>query len=56
MKYLNMWWNLRDEKDKLRFRKIVDSGQLEIVNGGWSMPDEACSNYEDLLNNYILGH
>ena len=20
------------------------------------MPDEACSNYEDILNNYVIGH
>lgn len=35
---------------------LIKNGQLEIVNGGWSMPDEACPSYEDLLNNFLIGH
>jgi alpha-mannosidase len=37
-------------------RELIKSGQLEFVNGGWSQPDEACSNYEDLLQNFNIAH
>lgn len=39
-----------------RLKEVIRSGQLEIVNGGMSMPDEACTNYEDLIDNFVLGH
>jgi hypothetical protein len=29
---------------------------LEIVNGGWAANDEANANYEDIINNMMLGH
>ena len=27
-----------------------------MVNGGWSAPDEAITTYDDLLDNFIVGH
>jgi len=32
------------------------NGQLEIVNAGWSMHDEAVPHYEDMINNMYIGH
>jgi len=29
---------------------------LELVNAGWSMHDEACPIYEDMINNMKIGH
>ena len=29
---------------------------MEIVQGGWVSTDEACPNYEDMINNMIVGH
>ena len=37
-------------------KKLIQTGQLEITQGGWSSTDEACTNYEDLINNMYLGH
>jgi hypothetical protein len=37
-------------------RMLVQSGRLEILNAGWSMHDEACPHYEDLINNMWKGH
>lgn len=31
------------------------NGQLEIINAGWSMHDEACPIYEDMINNMMFG-
>lgn len=37
-------------------KKLVDNGQLELLNGGWSMHDEACPTYEDMIDNMMMGH
>ena len=34
----------------------MKNGQLELVNAGWSMHDEACPTYEDMINNHLVGH
>jgi len=34
----------------------VKEGRLEFANGGWSASDEACPNYEDMINNMLIGH
>jgi alpha-mannosidase len=41
---------------KTSVRQLVQGGRLEIVNAGWSMHDEACVYYEDMLNNMMKGH
>jgi hypothetical protein len=35
---------------------LIKNGQLEILNGGWVAGDEADPNYEDLINNMMIGH
>ena len=35
---------------------MVNTGRLEFVNGGWSMHDEACTHYEDMILNMQKGH
>jgi hypothetical protein len=37
-------------------RQLVKEGRLEFVNAGWSMHDEACTHYEDMINNMMIGH
>ena len=56
MKYFNMWYTRLGDADKERVKKVIKNGQLEIVQGGWSATDEACPNYEDMINNMYLGH
>jgi hypothetical protein len=54
--FLKMWWEEQSEEGRKIVRDLVHSGRLEIVNGGWAMPDEACPHYNDLINNFITGH
>lgn len=35
---------------------LVREKRLEFANGGWSATDEACPNYEDLIDNMLIGH
>ena len=41
---------------KADVRTLVLEGRLELLNAGWSMHDEACPHYEDMLNNMMVGH
>jgi hypothetical protein len=51
MKFFSMWWNEQNDDMKAKTRQLVRNGQFEIVNAGWSMHDEACPIYEDMIDN-----
>lgn len=51
-----MWFYKQNEDRKNQVRYLVNNGQFEIANAGWSMHDEACPLYEDMINNHMFGH
>lgn len=51
MKFFHMWWEEQDESMKNITRKLIRNGQFEFINAGWSMHDEACPIFEDMINN-----
>lgn len=56
MKFFSMWWDEQNDAKKNDVRKLVKNGQLEFVNAGWSMHDEACTHHDDMMNNMMVGH
>jgi alpha-mannosidase len=56
MKFFSMWWKNQNEEIKAAVRAMTKEGRLEFVNAGWSMHDEACTHYEDMVNNMIIGN
>ncbi|OQV21401.1 Alpha-mannosidase 2x [Hypsibius exemplaris] len=54
--FFELWWQTLDEVKKEQARKLVASGRLEIVNGGYVMPDEASTHYYGILHQYVYGH
>lgn len=56
MKFFTMWYYEQDQEVKDQVRMLIKEGRLEFVNGGWSMHDEACPHFEDMINNMMLGH
>ncbi|XP_066143340.1 lysosomal alpha-mannosidase-like [Euwallacea fornicatus] len=49
------WWTHETDEMKNKFKTLVDNGQLEIINGGWSMNDEACVNYLSVIDQFTWG-
>ena len=56
MKFFQMWWKLQTDDMKDKVRGLVANGQLELVNAGWSMHDEACPTYGEMITNMRMGH
>lgn len=53
--FFHQWWLEQNELTKELVRKLVRTGQLEFINGGWCMSDEAATHYVDLIDQMTLG-
>ncbi|CAN6572506.1 unnamed protein product [Malus baccata var. baccata] len=54
--FFQRWW--RDQSDTVQsiVKQLVTSGQLEFINGGMCMHDEAATHYIDMIDQTTLGH
>ena len=51
-----MWWDEQDRHTKEDVRRLARKGQFEFVNAGWSAHDEACTHYDGIMTNMMIGH
>ena len=56
MGFFERWWRRQSEEIKDIVRVLIAEDRLEIVNGGYSMSDEATPYFEDFINNMRSGH
>mmetsp|Transcript_14835 Transcript_14835/g.23010 ORF Transcript_14835/g.23010 Transcript_14835/m.23010 type:complete len:131 (+) Transcript_14835:485-877(+) len=56
MGFFTIWYNQQTPEKKEVVKNLIKNGQLEIVNGGWSANDEANPNFDDIINNMMIGH
>lgn len=54
--FLERWFRDIDQTTKNSVRDLIQRGQLEIVLGGWVMPDEASTHYGAVIDQLIEGH
>ncbi|PIA57352.1 hypothetical protein AQUCO_00600230v1, partial [Aquilegia coerulea] len=54
--FFQRWWAEQNVQKQEEVRKLVNLGQLEFVNGGWCMHDEATTHYIDMIDQTTLGH
>ncbi|KAI0220195.1 Alpha-mannosidase 2 [Lamellibrachia satsuma] len=54
--FLSMWWKHLDSPTKESVKRLIKRGQLEVVGGGWVVPDEANPHYFALIDQLIEGH
>ncbi|KAI3457771.1 hypothetical protein Pfo_014434 [Paulownia fortunei] len=56
MAFFQRWWRQQSDTLKAKVKQLVNSGQLEFINGGMCMHDEATPHYIDLIDQTTLGH
>jgi len=54
--FFKRWWDEQSDFMKSKVKSFVQNGQLEFINGGWCMHDEAAPNYVDMIDQTTLGH
>ncbi|KAL9458064.1 hypothetical protein AB3S75_007006 [Citrus x aurantiifolia] len=54
--FFQRWWDEQSEAMQLVVKQLVGSGQLEFINGGMCMHDEAVTHYIDMIDQTTLGH
>lgn len=56
MAFFQRWWRQQSPSLKDKVKDLVNSGQLEFINGGMCMHDEATPHYIDMIDQTTLGH
>ncbi|XVE67611.1 hypothetical protein DITRI_Ditri09bG0001700 [Diplodiscus trichospermus] len=54
--FFQRWWRDQSELTQSIVKELVSSGQLEFINGGMCMHDEAVPHYIDMIDQTTLGH
>uniref|UniRef100_A0A6V7QUP3 Alpha-mannosidase n=1 Tax=Ananas comosus var. bracteatus TaxID=296719 RepID=A0A6V7QUP3_ANACO len=54
--FFQRWWRQQSDGTKEVVRGLIQSGQLEFINGGMCMHDEAAVHYIDMIDQTTLGH
>mmetsp|Transcript_22531 Transcript_22531/g.50755 ORF Transcript_22531/g.50755 Transcript_22531/m.50755 type:complete len:1065 (-) Transcript_22531:1137-4331(-) len=54
--FFQRWWTELPDERRMAVRELVEKGQLEFINGGWSMHDEACTHFVSMIENTAFGH
>lgn len=56
MVYFSRWYEELNGIQQDQLRLLVKSGRLELVTGGWVMPDEASTHYVSVIDQLMEGH
>ncbi|KAJ4960967.1 hypothetical protein NE237_020877 [Protea cynaroides] len=56
MAFFQRWWRDQSEAVQSTVKQLVSSGQLEFINGGICMHDEAAPHYIDMIDQTTIGH
>ncbi|KAJ4794961.1 Alpha-mannosidase [Rhynchospora pubera] len=54
--FFQRWWRQQSDIIKETVKGFINSGQLEFINGGMCMHDEAAVHYIDMIDQTTLGH
>ncbi|KAJ7526059.1 hypothetical protein O6H91_17G079900 [Diphasiastrum complanatum] len=54
--FFQRWWREQSKHKRKIVKRLVKAGQLEFINGGWCMHDEASTHYVDMVDQTTLGH
>jgi len=54
--FFQRWWREASVDSQARMQALHANGQLDFVNGGWCMHDEAAAHYVDMVDQTTVGH
>lgn len=54
--FLYRWWNQATQTQRDQMKKLVQNGQIQFINGGWCMSDQAAAYYQDVVDQMAIGH
>uniref|UniRef100_A0A915PNV7 Alpha-mannosidase n=1 Tax=Setaria digitata TaxID=48799 RepID=A0A915PNV7_9BILA len=54
--FFERWWAELDVEKRESVKRLLKSRKLEILTGGWVMPDEANSHYYGVISQLMEGH
>lgn len=55
MAFFKRWWDQQDDDVRKIVKSLVAKKQLEFINGGWCMNDEAATHYNAIIDQMTLG-
>ncbi|XP_059487102.1 lysosomal alpha-mannosidase-like [Neocloeon triangulifer] len=53
--FLKQWWDNQGEATRAKMRGLIETGQLELISGAWSMHDEAVTHYHSIIDQFTYG-
>ncbi len=56
MIYFSKWYDAATPTQRAQAQTLVQNGQLQFAVGGWAMPDEATTDYTDVIETMTTGH
>eukprot|EP00750_Incisomonas_marina_P028645 INCI6800.1.p1 GENE.INCI6800.1~~INCI6800.1.p1 ORF type:complete len:1386 (+),score=235.40 INCI6800.1:180-4337(+) len=56
MIYFSKWYDGATPTQQAQAQALVANGQLQFAVGGWAMPDEATTDYPDIIETMTTGH
>jgi alpha-mannosidase len=56
MAFFSLWWAEADAATQALTHRLVESGQLEFISGGWSMEDNTDGSFGEQIDQTTVGH
>eukprot|EP01029_Cantina_marsupialis_P004937 TRINITY_DN1524_c1_g1_i3.p1 TRINITY_DN1524_c1_g1~~TRINITY_DN1524_c1_g1_i3.p1 ORF type:complete len:757 (+),score=161.47 TRINITY_DN1524_c1_g1_i3:79-2349(+) len=56
MSFFERWWKVQTLPVRQTVRSLVKNKQLEFINGGWVMADNACPTIDEQIRQIAYGH
>ena len=53
--FFERWWNEQNEAMRKEVKRLVKAKQLEFINAGWCMNDEAATHYNAIIDQMTYG-
>ena len=54
--FFHRWWKEQNKTTKDIVKGLVARGQLVFTNGGWTVNDEGCAHYNNIIDQMTLGN